>query len=241
MPVYNEQASVRKVVNDWFQELGRNGLDFVLLAIDDGSTDSTPLILKSLQTEMGPRFEWMSRDNRGHGQTCLQGYRVAVKRKTSYVMQIDSDGQCDPQYFQLFWNLRNRFDVIYGKRTREDGIMRVMASIILRLLLFVRCGVYCVDPNVPYRLMKTQICSNALGGIPDNFHLANVALAVLLKKEQGIRHGFVPIRFRERIGGKPSVPFSRFAVKAMELCRQLKMLMHKSSESVPSSSMTVSY
>jgi glycosyltransferase involved in cell wall biosynthesis len=43
MPVFNEQASLRKVVTEWFSELERCVEKFVLLAIDDVSTDETAI------------------------------------------------------------------------------------------------------------------------------------------------------------------------------------------------------
>lgn len=223
MPIYNEQDSVRKVVLDWMAELQPTLQNFVFLAIDDGSYDKSLEILNCLQSEFGSQFEIISRENRGHGQSCLEGYRTAVTRGIPHVLQIDSDGQCDSGYFKDFWNLRNEFDVIYGKRTREDGFRRILASTILRISL-LGFGVNCVDPNVPYRLMKTQTCAAMFDLIPKDFFLANIALAVLLKKSQGIRHAAVSIKFRERLGGEPSVPLSKFATKAIELCFQLRSL-----------------
>ena len=41
MPVYNEQASVRKAVGEWFNEVENWTENFVFLAIDDGSRDET--------------------------------------------------------------------------------------------------------------------------------------------------------------------------------------------------------
>ncbi|MES2659790.1 MAG: glycosyltransferase family 2 protein [Verrucomicrobiota bacterium] len=224
MPVFNEQASVSKVVTEWFRELDRCVGEFVLLAIDDGSTDGTLEILKTLQVELGPRLEWISRENRGHGQSCIQGYRIALERHIPFAFQMDSDGQCDPRFFPEFWKQAGRFDVIYGERTREDGWRRVLASILLRRLLWLGFRVDCVDANVPYRLMRTDTCADAIHSIPRDFFLANVALAVVLRKNRTLREGVVPIRFLSRYGGEPSVPFSKFAIKAMELFRQLKRL-----------------
>ena len=221
MPVYNEQASVRKVVTEWFHELERSVGQFVLLAIDDGSTDATLEELKAMQQELGPRLEWISRENRGHGQSCIQGYQIALERGVPFIFQIDSDGQCDPRFFPEFWKLAEHFDVIYGKRTREDGWRRVIASMFLRCLLMVGFGVNCVDANVPYRLMRTQSCAAAIRSIPSHFFLANVALAVVLRKTGGLREATVPIRFRCRYGGEPTVPFSKFGIKALELFTQL--------------------
>jgi dolichol-phosphate mannosyltransferase len=221
MPVYNEQASIRKVVTEWFFELDRVAVKFKLLVIDDGSTDSTPAILKEVQFEFGSRLECHSRENRGHGQSCLQGYRLAVERGILYVFQIDSDGQCDPVYFKRFWDLREAYEVIYGKRTRKDGFRRKFASLVLRATLLLLFRVNCVDANVPYRLMNTHKCAPAFDAIPGDLFLANAALAVLLRKMHGLRHGTVDIEFLERYGGEPSVPLSKFAAKGIELFKQL--------------------
>jgi dolichol-phosphate mannosyltransferase len=225
MPVYNEQASVRKVVLEWFQEIENWTERFLFLAINDGSTDGTEKILTRLRGQLGQRFEVINRENRGHGQTCLQGYRIAVERKIPHVFQIDSDGQCDPQYFFRFWRDREHFDVIYGKRRhREDGWRRTLASFVLKLTLLLFGRVYCVDANAPYRLMRTDILQDKLSKIPPGFFLANVALAILLKRDAAIRHGSVAIGFRERYGGEPLVRIGRFGEKAFELVAQLKRL-----------------
>lgn len=225
MPVFNECASVRKVVTEWFTELENWTARFVFLAINDGSTDCTGEILQQLKSRFGERMEIVERENRGHGQSCLQGYRIAIERGIPYVFQLDSDGQCDPQFFFRFWRDRERYDVIYGvRKRRDDGWRRVVASMVLRLTLLMFCRANCVDANVPYRLMRTDACDAAINRIPPTFFLANVGLAVLLRHSPGIRQGQVPIRFRERYGGEPSVPFSKFATRAAEMIRQMREL-----------------
>jgi dolichol-phosphate mannosyltransferase len=225
MPVYNEQASVRKVVLEWFHEVENWTEDFVFLAINDGSTDGTAHILTRLRDQLGPRFEVLEQKNMGHGQSCLVGYREACRRSIPFVFQIDSDGQCDPQYFFRFWREREKFDVIYGHRIRrEDGWRRIVASYVLRTTLLLGARSNCVDANVPYRLMRTIGLEPILRRIPEDFFLANVALAVVLRRERSWRHGSIPIRFRERYGGEPSVGLGRFGEKARELLGQLRSL-----------------
>jgi dolichol-phosphate mannosyltransferase len=226
MPVYNEQASVRKVVTEWISEIENWTEDFVFLALNDGSTDGTLAVLEKLREQLGPRLEIVSHANRGHGQSCLAGYRQALTRGARWVFQIDSDGQCDPQYFFRFWRLREQCDVIYGvRKIRDDGWRRTLASKILRLVIAATCRVHCVDANVPYRLMRSDILEIPLERIPTDFFLANVGLAVLLRKDRNIREGRVNIRFRERYGGEPSVALGKFGEKAGELVRQLRALM----------------
>ncbi|MDI1315123.1 glycosyltransferase family 2 protein [Prosthecobacter sp.] len=227
MPVYNESASVRKVVSEWFTELENWTERFVFFAINDGSTDGTGAILQQLRSKFGERLEVIERENRGHGQSCLQGYRIAIERGIPYIFQLDSDGQCDPQYFFRFWRNRERFDVIYGvRRRRDDGWRRVIASMVLRLTLLGFARANCADANVPYRLMRTAACADTINRIHAQFFLANVGLAVLLRHQSGIRQGLVTIRFRERYGGEPSVPLAKFATRAVEMVRQLQNLLH---------------
>jgi dolichol-phosphate mannosyltransferase len=224
IPVYNEQASVRKVIHEWFEEIDNWTENFIVLAINDGSSDRTSLILEQLREKLGSRFEVVNRENRGHGESCIEGYMTAVRRKIPFVFQIDSDGQCDPQYFFRFWRDREKYDVIYGKRVRrDDGIRRVLASIVLKITLLIFARVWCVDANVPYRLMRTEILKSELEKIPNNFFLKNVALSVLLRRSRR-SEGCVPINFRERYGGEPSVALGKFGNKARELISQLENL-----------------
>lgn len=229
MPVFNEQASVRKVVCEWMEEIANWTENFVFLAVNDGSKDHTLGLLQRLREQLGPRLEILDQTNRGHGQSCLVGYRVAAERGVPYVFQIDSDGQCDPQYFFRFWRLRERFDVLYGRRVRrDDGLRRTFASLVVRTFLLVLFRVNCVDANVPYRLMRTAAVTPFLDRVPRGFSLANIGLAVLLRKhKRTVRHGSVPITFRERYGGEPTVSFGKFGAKAGELYRNLRaMLAH---------------
>jgi glycosyltransferase involved in cell wall biosynthesis len=224
LPVYNESESIGHVLGGWLGELDKSGCDYKILSIDDGSTDNTREILEAWAAERPERMEVRSRENRGHGRSCLEGYREAVVRGVPYVLQIDSDGQSLPEFFGAFWNLREQYEVIYGIRARSDGWQRKVASLILRISLRVFEGVDCVDANVPYRLMRSEACAPTLLRIPEDISLANVALSVMLRREDGIRHGAVPIGFPPRYGGEPSVPLRRFLAKAVELFRQLRTL-----------------
>ena len=225
MPVYNEQASIRKVVREWFEEVQNWTENFIFIVLDDGSRDGTHNLLLRLQQELGPRLEVLKHANQGHGQTCLSGYRHALKIGVPWILQIDSDGQCDPQYFFRFWNKRGNLDAILGHRVRrDDGWQRVAASHILRITIFLFAATNCRDANVPYRLMSAESVRRCVDRIPRTFFLCNVALSVLLKRDRSIRHGHIPVRFRERYGGEPSVPLRTFGFRAWELIQSLRLL-----------------
>lgn len=217
---------IQKVVVEWLAVLDFNFTTFCLLVINDGSTDDASAVLAQVEDQYQPRLRVIHQQNVGHGQTCLKGYRWAVEHQIPFVFQIDSDGQCDPKYFKEMWERRNDYDVIYGKRVvREDGWHRVLASWVMRMLLLICFRTHCVDANVPYRLMRTEVLKPILPKIGPDFHLANVALAVLLKRTPGVRHGHVPIRFRRRYAGESKTPFSKFFSRGVQLFFQLRKLL----------------
>lgn len=225
MPVFNEEQCLDSVLREWAAELDRSGTDYGLLVIDDGSTDGTPAIIDRWTRESkDARIRSIRHANIGHGQTCLEGYRQACREGAAWVLQIDSDGQCDPAYFGAVWAARRGRDVVYGKRTvRRDGWKRVVATALVRLVVRVVSGVRCIDANVPYRLMSTTGLLPLVDSIPSDFDLANIALAVQIKRA-GWREASVPIVFRCRSGGEPAVPLFRFASKAVELFSALQRL-----------------
>jgi len=55
MPVYNEQASIERVVRDHVEVLERLGSsvpEWEIVCVDDGSKDRTPEILRDLQKQV---------------------------------------------------------------------------------------------------------------------------------------------------------------------------------------------
>jgi dolichol-phosphate mannosyltransferase len=225
IPAFNEERCVASVLDEWTAELERAGADYSILVIDDGSTDATPEVLHNWKHDHpAVRLEVMRHANRGHGQTCLEGYLIACDRQIPWVFQIDSDGQCDPAFFSAVWAARHSHDVVYGQRAkRKDGLKRVLASILVKAVVRAASGADCIDANVPYRLMRTENLRPLVDSIPPDFDLANIALAVQIKRACW-REAVVSIVFRPRAAGEASVPLTRFAAKARELIAQLKSL-----------------
>jgi len=219
MPAYNEAPAVDRVVKEWLTVLRRLHPDFVFLALNDGSKDSTLAILNSLSaTEAEVRV--IDKPNSGHGQTCILGYRIALTEAADWVLQIDSDAQCDPSYLDTFLERAANNRVVYGfRKSRDDGWKRVCISRVVTLFTFAATRVWVRDCNVPYRLMHRTSLENIVPLVPGDFHLANILLAVLQQERFGIT--WVPIHFRNRIG-IPSVKSFSFVKHGIQLYRQLR-------------------
>ena len=219
MPAYNEEASVSSVVKEWLPALRRRYPNFIFLALNDGSKDSTLAILNSIAASE-QEFRVIDKPNSGHGQTCVLGYRLALKEGAEWILQIDSDSQCDPVYLDKFFEQAAKEKIVYGfRKSRDDGWQRVCISRFVSLFTFAATGVWVNDCNVPYRLMHKSCLENIVDLVPSDFHLANVFVAVLQQKYFGI--SWVPIHFRSRIG-TASVKTYSFVMHGIDLYRQLR-------------------
>jgi dolichol-phosphate mannosyltransferase len=207
MPIYNEAANIDKVIQEWIPALEKTGVPFAILALNDGSKDATAAKLAELEATYGDRLVVVNKVNSGHGPTCRLGYEIVAASRAQWMLQIDSDGQCNPEYFAEFWEKRQDADCVFGQRhSRDDGKARVVTSWICSNASSALCGVKLVDANVPYRLLRTEVLRKALKQIPANFNIHNVALTVVLKRlGDQVRWQYVPIHFRDRQGGSNSI------------------------------------
>lgn len=226
VPVFNEAENIAQVVDEWKKAIAAAGVTCQFLLINDGSTDATIDVLRRLEAGDPAHIVVIDKPNAGHGRTCRFGYSAATASpKVEWILQIDSDGQCDPAYFPEFWMHRENFDCIFGKRVkRDDGVARALTSRLCRLGATLLGGRDMIDPNVPYRLIRRDIMANALKRIPAAFNIHNVALTFILKKTPSVRWAYVPIRFRERQGGNNSIHLMNVAHWGTDMLLELRRL-----------------
>jgi dolichol-phosphate mannosyltransferase len=220
MPVYNEEEALPLVVNAWIPQLRKLLPNFTLLILNDGSKDKTWQILEYLQATYA-EIKAIDKPNSGHGQTCIYGYNYSLQQGADWIFQIDSDGQCDPMFFEKLLAQTTKHKAVYGFRmNRDDGFQRFLVSRVVSFFVFFATNYWIRDANVPYRLMHRSTLEKFAKEIPSDFHLSNILLAVLQKKYFGIK--WVNIHFRDRCGGTPSVKTSLFAKHGLTLFKQLR-------------------
>lgn len=221
VPVYNEAAAIRPVIEEWIPVLRKVLRSFIVLIVDDGSTDTTPAACDELASVF-VEVRVIHQRNTGHGMACVRGYREAVRIGGTWTLQIDSDGQCDPCYFEELWRNRSGSPAVYGVRfNREDGRGRELISLFCRLAVRLTIGVTVPDANVPYRLYRTSLLPIVLDGFPA-IHLANILISVVFYMAFSVRIREVPITFRDRAGGEPAVKLGGFARRGLEMIMDLR-------------------
>jgi len=180
MPVYNEEQCIAEVVQSWYEELVKLGMDFRMIILNDGSQDSTETILK--QFVDNHRIDVFNKKNSGHGPTILEGYHKAVKL-AEWVLQTDSDDEMRPDYFIEVWKRRDQYDALFGVRQgRRQTLMRKGTSILSRLMVLLLFGNGVKDVNVPYRLIKAPLLKRIIEQIPADMFVPNIIISGALAK-----------------------------------------------------------
>ena len=94
LPIYNEEACIDGVLNELCSVLDANlGRSYEVLAVDDGSSDRTPALLRA-QAARRTNFRVLRlAPNAGQSAAFCAGFRAARGR---IVVTLDADGQNDP-------------------------------------------------------------------------------------------------------------------------------------------------
>ena len=117
VPTYNERENVGALVAQLLQVAP----DADVLMVDDNSPDGTVAAAEQL-FGTNPRFSSLRRTgSRGIGRSLLDGYRVAVERGYSRVVQLDADFSHDPKMIPALVNATHDADVVIGSRYCRGG------------------------------------------------------------------------------------------------------------------------
>ncbi len=206
IPAYNEEANIKQVIQEWYPVVERHHGDGTsrLVIINDGSRDRTADIVRSCCGQY-PLLCLLEKPNSGHGATVLYGYQYAIQQGADYVFQTDSDRQTDPGEFPQFWEQKDTYAMVIGRRNkRQDGLSRKIVTKVLKWTIALCFGLSVADANTPFRLMEAKTLAENIRQIPDGFYLSNVLLSVVYaKKGQAVCS--IPITFQPRQGGKNSI------------------------------------
>ena len=225
IPAYNEEENIEKCVNDWYPVIEKHNGDGQsrLVIINDGSKDGTYQKLCKLG-ENHPLLQPLTKENGGHGETVLYGYKYAISNGADFIFQTDSDGQTDPSEFEKFWDGRLEYDALIGERNeRGDGKSRKFVENVVCILLKIVFGIRVKDANAPYRLMRTDIVKEYIDRLPSDFNIPNIMFTTFfVYYKEKVR--FLPISFKPRQGGKNTINIKKIIKIGMKAIKDFKEL-----------------
>ena len=134
IPAYNEEKNIEKIVNRSLEWLKSQTKDYQVLVVDDGSSDDTRKILKSLSEKNKHIKVLFHKKNFGIGAAWTTLYKECSK---DIIFSCPADLQFDPFDFSKTLEHINGFDIIsvYRPKKEDYSMFRQAITNIHRIIL----------------------------------------------------------------------------------------------------------
>ena len=116
VPIYNERGTLLKII-DRIEKAETLGLEKEIILVDDGSTDGTRDILKTLEDKYEVFYH---KKNQGKGGALRTGFQKATG---DIILVQDADLEYDPKEYPLLLRpiLEGKTDAVYGSRLLKSN------------------------------------------------------------------------------------------------------------------------
>lgn len=200
LPVYNEEGNLENLISDWSRKLSLNNVDFEFVVVEDGSTDNTKSIIKSLE-EKFPLINLSQDKRRGYAKAVVDGIRNSNK---DFILCTDSDDQIKVDtLIENLKNFPNENEFLIGYRNpRKDPWNRLLYSKMFKLFHDFLFNSKLKDPSCPFVIGKKNtynlLSNNELLITREAFWWGFVAIA----KKRGISFKQTSIKHFKREKGE---------------------------------------
>lgn len=198
IPAYNEQATIKKTLDEIREILKTQKISYEILVVDDGSTDKTADIVKDIVRTDGVRLI-QHPYNKGYGASLKTGAKNA---NGDYVLYIDADGQQDPRYIPSLLKEIDRYDMVVGARKNvySTSLFRAPGKMILGIFANYLAERKIPDLNSGFRIIRKDIIYEFMDILPNTFSFTTTITLACIKSGYNVK--YVPIMMKRRKGGK---------------------------------------
>ena len=195
IPVFNEKKTLLKIIEKI--DLLPKTLNRELILVDDGSTDGSRGILKTLESRKDTTIIYKEK-NSGKGDSLKVGFKNS---KVDYVIVQDADLEYDPNDYQKLIDviLKNKKTVVYGSRfsgTYKDmSALHYYGNKFLTFFTNLLYGVKLTDMETCYKLFPGDFI-RSLNLKANRFDFEPEITAKILKRKYKIIE--VPISYYGR-------------------------------------------
>ena len=210
IPVYNEQECIESSLREVFGVVGEIDAEVEVLAVDDGSTDDTPNILKSLAADNSCLRVLRLKPNSGQSAALGTGFREA---RGEVIVMLDADGQNDPADIPELVEGLKESDMCCGYRAnRQDTWARRYGSKLANWCRDKLLGDGIIDTGCTIRAVKAGYLRDL--AIWNGMHRFIPALAMM----KGAKIKQIPVNHRARTAGTSKYTnFGRLRVTIADL------------------------
>ncbi len=203
IPIYNEEESIPSLYDRLTEELEELGYPYEIIAVDDGSRDTSFAILRQLASQ--DRRVRVIRFRRNFGQTAA--FSAGFDRaRGEAIVTIDADLQNDPADIKrLLAKLDEGYDVVSGWRERRQDPFwnRRLPSHIANHIISWSTGVRLHDYGCSLKIYRSEVLHNIQ--LYGELHRFIPAIA----SWQGVAVAELPVQHHARRFGKTKYGISR--------------------------------
>lgn len=199
VPVYNEEGNVAALHQEIKEVCEREQYDYEIIFVDDGSSDRTGEIMKTLS----PLKAIYMRRNFGQTAAMDAGIKAAVK---DYIVTMDGDRQNDPADIPnlISYLEENHLDVVSGwRKNRKDKKSKKFTSRGANLLRKIIIRDHIHDSGCSLKIYKRECFENV------NLYGEMHRFIPALLENKGFKVGEVVVNHRERTSGKTKYNWKR--------------------------------
>lgn len=204
IPVYNEEDVLPLLVSRLRAVADSLETPYEVVAVDDGSTDSTPVVLQRVRREWPDLRVVRLRANAGHQAAISAGLACA---RGDYVVTLDADLQDPPEVIpQMLTAARDeRVDVVYGVRSdrSSDSVFKRLSARVFYRLIRSMSGTHAQSDAGDYRLMS-RATVDAVNSLPEDNRVLRFIVPAL-----GFPSTSVSYKRDERAAGRSKYPLAK--------------------------------
>lgn len=155
IPAHNESENLRWLLPHVNEVLPRIAERFDVIIVDDGSTDGTAEVARSVGRELGMDLKVVRHEHKsGYGAAVGDGLRAADLDFTAFT---DADGQLDVADLTLLVPLLKSADLVGGWRlSRQDPVFRSVISGVFNQLVLWTLQIPVKDVNCALKIIRTD-------------------------------------------------------------------------------------
>jgi glycosyltransferase involved in cell wall biosynthesis len=198
LPAYNEADNIEPLVAEAIPALAACTDDYEIIVVDDGSSDGTADVTRSvMESESCVRLVQHT-VNQGFGAAVYSGFTSAVK---DWIFYTDADRQFVLSEVERFVPLMSEADLIAGYRApRRDPFMRVFYGKGWSMLCTLLFGYTVRDVDCGFKLLRRGIIQELAPHIASRGATFSIEWLVRAKRA-GYRFVELPVTHRPRVAG----------------------------------------
>ena len=204
VPVFNEEDVLPLLAQRLRPVADGLGATYEVVTVDDGSTDSSAVVLQRIRREWPELRIVRLRANAGHQAAISAGLAVA---RGDYVVTLDADLQDPPEVIaqMLAVAREERVDVVYGvrsDRSTDSAFKRLSARAFYRVIR-VLSGTSAQSDAGDYRMMS-RATVDAVNSLPEHNRVLRFIVPAL-----GFPSASVSYKRDERAAGRSKYPLAK--------------------------------